>query len=275
MSFYIKRGDKVSSGNSHEQIQLLLKKGNLHKDDLISKKQTGPWHRIDVFVSNTKKQANPQPRRTNIPYEISTQFLSKQQRVKYKCPKCAVSLKNRLSEAGNSDQCPDCGTKFTVPGIAEKEQHEDEHQPRLDEIKNRRRKSFDGFAKRIIAPFGAIGFFGWSNIAFFLLIPSITILVALITGIDEESALWYGYQGMRVGAIGCIWWPAFLLTPFVGWLVLATLFVAAEIFVLLSIPYIVTLALGLPLLSASISLLVYAYVNFGVNYFDTDYNIFF
>lgn len=40
----------------------------------------------------------------------------------YGCPKCQTRLTSPLDDAGKSDSCPDCGTTFVVPGVAEREQ---------------------------------------------------------------------------------------------------------------------------------------------------------
>jgi hypothetical protein len=40
-------------------------------------------------------------------------------RVGYNCPNCEERLKSPLSEAGNKDTCPCCGTCFVVPGAEE------------------------------------------------------------------------------------------------------------------------------------------------------------
>jgi DNA-directed RNA polymerase subunit RPC12/RpoP len=39
--------------------------------------------------------------------------------VSYDCPNCKARLKSKLSEAGGTDQCPECGVSFIVPGIEE------------------------------------------------------------------------------------------------------------------------------------------------------------
>ncbi|GAB5404565.1 MAG: hypothetical protein Aurels2KO_27960 [Aureliella sp.] len=41
-------------------------------------------------------------------------------RVKYLCPGCNTKLENELAEAGAQDVCPDCGTRFQVPGIGKR-----------------------------------------------------------------------------------------------------------------------------------------------------------
>ena len=40
----------------------------------------------------------------------------------YGCSKCQTRLTSPLDDAGKSDSCPDCGTTFVVPGVAEREQ---------------------------------------------------------------------------------------------------------------------------------------------------------
>lgn len=47
-------------------------------------------------------------------------------RVKYDCPSCQTPLENELAEAGIEDSCPDCGTKYLVPGVDKRIQVEDE-----------------------------------------------------------------------------------------------------------------------------------------------------
>ena len=39
----------------------------------------------------------------------------------YSCSRCASELKSPLSDAGKSDTCPDCGTKFVVPGVEQRQ----------------------------------------------------------------------------------------------------------------------------------------------------------
>ncbi|WP_430452243.1 hypothetical protein [Rhodopirellula europaea] len=46
--------------------------------------------------------------------------------VKFNCPKCGVRLTSSLMEAGDVDTCPDCATRFRVPGIEQRKQHEEQ-----------------------------------------------------------------------------------------------------------------------------------------------------
>ena len=39
--------------------------------------------------------------------------------VGYDCPKCTARLTSPLSHAGKTDNCPDCGTSYVVPGAGE------------------------------------------------------------------------------------------------------------------------------------------------------------
>ena len=39
----------------------------------------------------------------------------------YDCPNCKARLKSPLSDAGQTDTCPDCKRQFTVPGTDERE----------------------------------------------------------------------------------------------------------------------------------------------------------
>ncbi len=39
----------------------------------------------------------------------------------YDCRNCSSRLKSPLDDAGKPDTCPDCGTQFVVPGVAEKD----------------------------------------------------------------------------------------------------------------------------------------------------------
>lgn len=41
-------------------------------------------------------------------------------RVKYACPKCGQKLESAIGEAGNTDHCPFCTTRFVVPGIRDR-----------------------------------------------------------------------------------------------------------------------------------------------------------
>lgn len=41
-------------------------------------------------------------------------------RIKYACPKCGQKLESTLGEAGNTDNCPFCTTRFVVPGIRDR-----------------------------------------------------------------------------------------------------------------------------------------------------------
>lgn len=58
---------------------------------------------------------------TQIPYKLNKTLAGKI-RVKYVCPGCQSALESDLSEAGNSDACPDCGVAFLVPGIEKRQQ---------------------------------------------------------------------------------------------------------------------------------------------------------
>ena len=44
--------------------------------------------------------------------------------VSYPCSACGSRLTSPLNNAGGIDHCPDCGTKFVVPGQAEYRQHQ-------------------------------------------------------------------------------------------------------------------------------------------------------
>lgn len=48
-------------------------------------------------------------------YEIKKSTFG-EDRLLYKCPKCASDLESKLSEAGSCDDCPICGGSFVVPG---------------------------------------------------------------------------------------------------------------------------------------------------------------
>lgn len=59
----------------------------------------------------------------DIAYKLKRTLAGKM-RVAYACPNCAEKLENELSEAGNGDACPACGTVLVVPGAIKKEQIE-------------------------------------------------------------------------------------------------------------------------------------------------------
>lgn len=44
--------------------------------------------------------------------------------VMYDCPKCSLRLTSQLLEAGDVDQCPNCGTKFCIPGKQQRAAYE-------------------------------------------------------------------------------------------------------------------------------------------------------
>ncbi len=44
--------------------------------------------------------------------------------VMYDCPKCSLRLTSQLLEAGDVDQCPNCGTKFRIPGKQQRAAYE-------------------------------------------------------------------------------------------------------------------------------------------------------
>ncbi|WP_430453831.1 zf-TFIIB domain-containing protein [Rhodopirellula europaea] len=44
--------------------------------------------------------------------------------IKFDCPKCGVRLTSPLLDAGEIDDCPDCRTKFRVPGKQQREAYE-------------------------------------------------------------------------------------------------------------------------------------------------------
>lgn len=58
---------------------------------------------------------NPPPIRTPASFKVTKTVLGKLS-LKFKCPSCRVMLNSKFEEAGTTDTCPDCGTKFVVPG---------------------------------------------------------------------------------------------------------------------------------------------------------------
>ncbi len=65
-------------------------------------------------------------------------------KILYECPSCNQPLESKMSEAGNPDSCPICGTRFVVPGAEERLRMEaEEAKRRMDEemLAEQRRKA--------------------------------------------------------------------------------------------------------------------------------------
>lgn len=54
--------------------------------------------------------------------------------LKYRCPHCAEPLESGLAEAGTQDACPECGGRFTVPGLLQRQREQQSQAKKLAEV---------------------------------------------------------------------------------------------------------------------------------------------
>jgi len=54
--------------------------------------------------------------------------------VSYACDKCKAALTSPLDDAGKDDNCPDCGTGFTVPGVEERNRIQNEERLQAERL---------------------------------------------------------------------------------------------------------------------------------------------
>ena len=85
---------------------------------------SGDTKSLDEMLHREPSQPNIHDR-SEIPagdefsYTVKTTLLG-DHKVQYQCPSCTNELESALNDAGQKDQCPNCGTHYTVPGVKEK-----------------------------------------------------------------------------------------------------------------------------------------------------------
>ena len=73
------------------------------------------------------------PAPDELPYTVKTTLFG-HHKIQYQCPSCTNELESGLNDGGQEDHCPNCGTRYTVPGVKEKVAEDARRQDNLDRL---------------------------------------------------------------------------------------------------------------------------------------------
>jgi Zn-finger nucleic acid-binding protein len=113
--WYFRQDGHENGPYTSSQLKRLVQSGHITDITEVRRGQDGKWvqaNRVSGLI--TSEMTNG--KNVELACYYSHNFVNRKI-VHYTCPKCGLSLNSPLSDAGKPDSCPDCRTRFVVPGM--------------------------------------------------------------------------------------------------------------------------------------------------------------